>query len=89
MTLDPDGDLCFMTHQTSLPCGQNCIKHFCSRDVHSKMLFFQGSSSSFGDVCIAITTATRKDESQNRKTKSKPLAEAWMGSEIVKPGMGF
>lgn len=41
MTLDPDGDLCFMTHQTRLPCGQKCIKHFCSPDVHSKMLFFQ------------------------------------------------
>lgn len=49
----------------------------------------KGSSSSFGDVCVAITTATRKGESQNRKTKSKPLSEAWMGSEIVKPGMGF
>lgn len=49
----------------------------------------EGSSSSFGDVCVAVTTATRKDESQNRKTKSKPLAEVWMGSEVVKPGMGF
>lgn len=49
----------------------------------------KGSSSSFGDVCVAITTATRKDESQSRKTKSKPLAEARVGSDIVKPGMGF